>query len=281
MRSILAHLLALALLVPAAAFQALPSQLPSLRIAISTSGSYRNPGRRCVIHGGALRGHGALNRLRMADDPPEEEGDSPEEAAFTLPIVPPPTTNILPPGREAFQEFITSNLDEDVIDFTMPTFQEQDVIGGTEFSRGKVSEVPTVSVGGETVTLGPVVRPKISMVFTCCRCETRQMKSFSRLSYEKGIVIVRCDGLPHLNPKPQTPNPKPQATNHTPHTTNQKPLQRSVSPSTRELYLHVGLCVPETGEFGHVPPVFSSILKLNLSILQVDMRSARHSHARA
>lgn len=43
-------------------------------------------------------------------------------------------------------------------------------------------------------TLGPVIQPKMSMIFTCCRCETRQMRSFTRLAYEKGIVIVQCKG---------------------------------------------------------------------------------------
>jgi protein import protein ZIM17 len=30
--------------------------------------------------------------------------------------------------------------------------------------------------------------------FTCNKCETRQAKRFTRLSYEKGVVIVKCDG---------------------------------------------------------------------------------------
>lgn len=32
------------------------------------------------------------------------------------------------------------------------------------------------------------------MVFTCGSCNTRSVKAFSRNSYEKGIVIVRCPG---------------------------------------------------------------------------------------
>lgn len=32
------------------------------------------------------------------------------------------------------------------------------------------------------------------MVFTCTKCDTRAAKAFSRHSYERGIVIVRCPG---------------------------------------------------------------------------------------
>ena len=32
------------------------------------------------------------------------------------------------------------------------------------------------------------------MVFTCAKCETRAVKSFTKDSYEKGVVIVTCPG---------------------------------------------------------------------------------------
>ena len=31
-------------------------------------------------------------------------------------------------------------------------------------------------------------------VFTCNKCETRQSKVFSRLAYEQGVVVVKCEG---------------------------------------------------------------------------------------
>lgn len=36
------------------------------------------------------------------------------------------------------------------------------------------------------------------MVFTCTKCDVRSAKSFSRHSYEKGVVIIRCPGC-HSN----------------------------------------------------------------------------------
>lgn len=87
--------------------------------------------------------------------------------------------------------------------------------------------VISVPINGESVPIAKI-RPKMAMIFTCkwapphhqsdargslcatgqirhlnphpptlnlCRnCETRQMKQFSKLAYEKGIVIVKCSG---------------------------------------------------------------------------------------
>ncbi|KAL8518034.1 hypothetical protein ACS0TY_009357 [Phlomoides rotata] len=37
-------------------------------------------------------------------------------------------------------------------------------------------------------------RHDVLMVFTCGVCDTRAIKSFRRESYDKGVVLVRCDG---------------------------------------------------------------------------------------
>lgn len=37
------------------------------------------------------------------------------------------------------------------------------------------------------------------MFFTCNKCDTRCMKSFSKHSYDKGIVLVRCPGCQSLH----------------------------------------------------------------------------------
>lgn len=35
---------------------------------------------------------------------------------------------------------------------------------------------------------------KMQIMFTCTVCNTRNSRKFSKLSYEKGVVIVECDG---------------------------------------------------------------------------------------
>lgn len=35
---------------------------------------------------------------------------------------------------------------------------------------------------------------KMQIIFTCTVCDTRNKRMFSKISYEKGIVIVECDG---------------------------------------------------------------------------------------
>lgn len=38
------------------------------------------------------------------------------------------------------------------------------------------------------------IEGRLAIAFTCKICQTRCTKTFSKLSYEKGVVIVRCDG---------------------------------------------------------------------------------------
>nr|XP_043611206.1 uncharacterized protein C24H6.02c [Erigeron canadensis] len=37
-------------------------------------------------------------------------------------------------------------------------------------------------------------RHDLAMMFTCTKCDTRSLKTISRESYEKGVVVARCGG---------------------------------------------------------------------------------------
>ncbi|WKA01173.1 hypothetical protein VitviT2T_019467 [Vitis vinifera] len=42
-------------------------------------------------------------------------------------------------------------------------------------------------------------RHDLAMIFTCKVCETRSVKTACRESYERGVVVVRCDGCSNLH----------------------------------------------------------------------------------
>lgn len=76
------------------------------------------------------------------------------------------------------QQFIMDQLEDSLLDIR----------------KDKQEDVVNVEVNGDKQEIGRVVHPKMSMIFTCNVCETRQMRSFTKLAYEKGIVIVTCKG---------------------------------------------------------------------------------------
>ncbi|KAK6137910.1 hypothetical protein DH2020_028344 [Rehmannia glutinosa] len=42
-------------------------------------------------------------------------------------------------------------------------------------------------------------RHNLAMIFTCKVCDTRSIKTVCRESYEKGVVVARCDGCKNLH----------------------------------------------------------------------------------
>jgi flavoprotein len=50
----------------------------------------------------------------------------------------------------------------------------------------------------DKTTIGQI-KPTMSIIFTCNVCKTRQAKTMSKKSYEKGVVLIRCDGCENLH----------------------------------------------------------------------------------
>ncbi|GFR42792.1 hypothetical protein Agub_g3756, partial [Astrephomene gubernaculifera] len=63
---------------------------------------------------------------------------------------------------------------------------------------GAAAASPAAAAGGGGGALGSI-QPRVMMVFTCAVCDTRSTKSFSKLSYTKGVVLVRCPGCKKLH----------------------------------------------------------------------------------
>lgn len=43
------------------------------------------------------------------------------------------------------------------------------------------------------------IKPTISIIFTCNVCRQRQAKTMSKRSYEKGVVLIKCDGCENIH----------------------------------------------------------------------------------
>lgn len=64
------------------------------------------------------------------------------------------------------------------------------------------ASVPTPEASfkvGEASNLKISPRHDLAFVFTCKVCETRSIKTASRESYEKGVVVARCGGCNNLH----------------------------------------------------------------------------------
>eukprot|EP00291_Cryptomonas_curvata_P020474 CAMPEP_0172156350 /NCGR_PEP_ID=MMETSP1050-20130122/3148_1 /TAXON_ID=233186 /ORGANISM="Cryptomonas curvata, Strain CCAP979/52" /LENGTH=272 /DNA_ID=CAMNT_0012825381 /DNA_START=158 /DNA_END=972 /DNA_ORIENTATION=- len=70
---------------------------------------------------------------------------------------------------------------------------------GSAGGGGEKQAEKKLSSFGELKKQFPEKYPEIMMEFTCSKCETRQRKRFTRHAYEKGIVIVRCEGCEALH----------------------------------------------------------------------------------
>ena len=84
------------------------------------------------------------------------------------------STSTIPRFTPAFRAFSTNNQDQ--TPKTTYTFDADKIKGNTSDERGI-----------------------LMMAFTCTVCDTKQAKTFSRHSYEKGVVLLRCEGCEKLH----------------------------------------------------------------------------------
>mmetsp|Transcript_7276 Transcript_7276/g.14437 ORF Transcript_7276/g.14437 Transcript_7276/m.14437 type:complete len:246 (-) Transcript_7276:617-1354(-) len=129
--------------------------------------------------------------LRMTSSSPQDDVNADSKPSGDALVTPPSSSGqfdspflLPPPAQESNFDFVTD----------MIVGKLQDEADGVPLDGNVDSEPISVPVGGGKVELGEVVKPMMSMIFTCNVCETRQMRSFSKLAYEKGIVIVNCKG---------------------------------------------------------------------------------------
>ncbi|XP_060208028.1 uncharacterized protein C24H6.02c [Lycium barbarum] len=71
----------------------------------------------------------------------------------------------------------------------------------TDSAAAVVSSIKKETTYEYTVQSNLKISPRhdLMMVFTCKVCETRTMKTVCRESYEKGVVVARCDGCKNIH----------------------------------------------------------------------------------
>lgn len=64
--------------------------------------------------------------------------------------------------------------------------------------QNQIPSIPLARFLSDQTTIGRI-KPTMSIIFTCNVCKTRQAKTMSKKSYEKGVVLIRCDGCDNLH----------------------------------------------------------------------------------
>lgn len=101
------------------------------------------------------------------------------------------TANVM--AKRKLHQFITTNLTSKL--HQVQEYQGRQCVKPIQqirsFSRSKC--LPSESTGG-TSSLPEKQEVKKFLAYTCKVCNTRNSHMFSKLAYEKGIVIVTCEG---------------------------------------------------------------------------------------
>lgn len=86
-----------------------------------------------------------------------------------------------------------SRMNENTILSTIPKIAFQTIPPSTNNSVRCYAVLQTVKSNEETQPESGT-SAKMQIIFTCTVCNTRNSRRFSKISYEKGIVIIECDG---------------------------------------------------------------------------------------
>lgn len=89
------------------------------------------------------------------------------------------------------QDQIVNSKNVDATSFTRGVkFCQQQRFCSSELKQQSIPEEKEI----KKQPLGSTNITKMKLIFTCKKCSTRNNKIISKLGYEKGVVIVRCDG---------------------------------------------------------------------------------------
>ncbi|XP_043497021.1 uncharacterized protein LOC122520810 [Polistes fuscatus] len=81
--------------------------------------------------------------------------------------------------------------------FSTNTLQQKDDHLEVDKSTNKTNDLnKSINENGkqENQKVLTKIEPKLQIIFTCKKCNTQNNKTMSKLAYQKGVVIIRCDG---------------------------------------------------------------------------------------
>ncbi|CAI9296140.1 unnamed protein product [Lactuca saligna] len=107
-----------------------------------------------------------------------------------------PSTNFLPSlnsfvlGDQFYKKQFRSF--SEPVKNTVEVEEEHEASGSKSTEKSEIEKTEVSFSAKSELKISP--RHDLAMMFTCKVCETRSVKTISRESYEKGVVVARCGG---------------------------------------------------------------------------------------
>ncbi|KAL7587953.1 uncharacterized protein LOC111913216 [Lactuca sativa] len=111
-----------------------------------------------------------------------------------------PSTNFLPSlnsflhgdqfYKKQFRSFSETN--NSTVKNTVEVEEEHEASSSKSMEKSEIEKTEVSFSAKSELKISP--RHDLAMMFTCKVCETRSVKTISRESYEKGVVVARCGG---------------------------------------------------------------------------------------